>query len=173
MYFEIWKYIYFWGARSLLSLVHINDKYVIFIFCRYIWGDCPQIANKWDNIIIWNALRMQSELLECTSNIQECTTNFHSNGIRAHSASSVTGYQGGGVTCGASYLRNYVMFMRKYIVLWWGSRKSFWTRIHIGHKFYQQGLYWKWLIFLMSVCFDLGTRNNRTSVILHVTYEIH
>ena len=40
---------------------------------------------------IWNALRMHSEFLEYTSNIQECTTNFHSDGIRAHSASSVTG----------------------------------------------------------------------------------
>ena len=40
---------------------------------------------------IWNALRMQSEFLECTSNIQECRKNFHSDGIRAHSASSVTG----------------------------------------------------------------------------------
>ena len=40
---------------------------------------------------IWNALRIQSEFLECTSNIQECTTNVHSDGIRAHSASSVTG----------------------------------------------------------------------------------
>ena len=40
---------------------------------------------------IWNALRMHSEFLEYTSNIQECSTNFHSNGIRAHSASSVTG----------------------------------------------------------------------------------
>ena len=40
---------------------------------------------------IWNALRMQSEFLECTSNIQECTTNFHSDGIRAHSGSSATG----------------------------------------------------------------------------------
>ena len=38
-----------------------------------------------------NALRMQSEFLEWTSNIQECTTNFHSDGIPAHSASSVTG----------------------------------------------------------------------------------
>ena len=43
---------------------------------------------------IWNALRMQSEFLERTSNIQECTTNFHSNGILAHSASSVTGVLG-------------------------------------------------------------------------------
>ena len=40
---------------------------------------------------IWNALRMQSAFLEYTSNIQECTTNFHSDGIRAHLASSVTG----------------------------------------------------------------------------------
>ena len=40
---------------------------------------------------IWNALSMQSEFLEYTSNIQECTTNFHSDGIRAHSASIVTG----------------------------------------------------------------------------------
>ena len=40
---------------------------------------------------IWNAVRMQSEFLEYTSNIQECTTNFHSDGIRTHSASSVTG----------------------------------------------------------------------------------
>ena len=40
---------------------------------------------------IWNALRMQSEFLEYTSNIQECISNFHSEGIRAHSASSVTG----------------------------------------------------------------------------------
>ena len=37
---------------------------------------------------IWNALRMHSEFLERTSNIQEYTTNFHSDGI---SASSVTG----------------------------------------------------------------------------------
>ena len=40
---------------------------------------------------IWSALRMQSEFLEYTSNIQECTTNFHSDGIRDHSASRVTG----------------------------------------------------------------------------------
>ena len=40
---------------------------------------------------VWNALRMQSEFLECASNIQECTKNFHSDGIPAHSASSVTG----------------------------------------------------------------------------------
>ena len=33
---------------------------------------------------IWNALRMQSEFLECTSNIQECTKKIHSDGIRAH-----------------------------------------------------------------------------------------
>ena len=40
---------------------------------------------------VWNALRMQSEFLECTSNIQEYTKKIHSDGIPAHSASSVTG----------------------------------------------------------------------------------
>ena len=39
---------------------------------------------------IWNALRMQSEFLECTLNIQEYTKIFHSDGTPAHSASSVT-----------------------------------------------------------------------------------
>ena len=39
---------------------------------------------------IWYALRMQSEFLECTPNIQEYTKNFNSNGIPAHSASGVT-----------------------------------------------------------------------------------
>ena len=39
---------------------------------------------------IWNVIRMQSDFLECTSNIQEYTKNFHSDGISAHSASSVT-----------------------------------------------------------------------------------
>ena len=38
---------------------------------------------------IWNAHRIQSECLECTSNIKECTTNFHSDGIPAHSDSRV------------------------------------------------------------------------------------
>jgi len=32
---------------------------------------------------IWNAHRIQSEFLECTSIVKECTTNFHSNGILA------------------------------------------------------------------------------------------
>ena len=36
------------------------------------------------------ALRMHSEFLECTLNIQEYTKNLHSDGILAHSASSVT-----------------------------------------------------------------------------------
>jgi len=35
---------------------------------------------------IWNAHRVQSEFLECTSIIKEYTTNFHSNGILAHSS---------------------------------------------------------------------------------------
>ena len=42
---------------------------------------------------IWNAHRMQSEFLECTSIIKdykEYTTNFHSDGILAHSGTSVT-----------------------------------------------------------------------------------
>ena len=33
---------------------------------------------------------MQSEFLECTSIIKEYTTNFHSDGILAHSGTSVT-----------------------------------------------------------------------------------
>ena len=43
---------------------------------------------------IWNAVRRQAEFFKCTSNIQECRKNFHSDGIPAHSASSVT-IQGG------------------------------------------------------------------------------
>jgi len=41
--------------------------------------------------IIWNAHRIQSEFLKCTSIIEEYTTNFHSDGILAHSGTSVTG----------------------------------------------------------------------------------
>ena len=40
---------------------------------------------------IWNALRMQLELEEITSNCQEYTSNFHSNSILVHSNASVTG----------------------------------------------------------------------------------
>jgi len=40
---------------------------------------------------IWNAHRMQSECLKCTSIIEEYTTNFHSDGILAHSGTSVMG----------------------------------------------------------------------------------
>ena len=41
--------------------------------------------------IHWNS-NCRSSFNHClSSNIQECTTNFHSDGIRAHSASSVTG----------------------------------------------------------------------------------
>ena len=47
------------------------------------------LATRMDQII-WNALRMQAEFLEYTSNIQEYTTNFHSDDIPAHSVSSVT-----------------------------------------------------------------------------------
>ena len=36
-------------------------------------------------------LKCTQEVLECTSNIQEYTKNVHSDGIPAHSASSVTG----------------------------------------------------------------------------------
>ena len=32
---------------------------------------------------IWNAHRIQSEFLECTSIVKECTTKFHSDGIPA------------------------------------------------------------------------------------------
>jgi len=40
---------------------------------------------------IWNAHRMQSEFLKCNSIVQEYTTTFHSDGILAHSSTSVTG----------------------------------------------------------------------------------
>ena len=44
-----------------------------------------KLATRMDQII-WNALRMQAELLEYT-NIQEYTTTFHSDDIPAHSVS--------------------------------------------------------------------------------------
>ena len=39
---------------------------------------------------IWNAHRIQSEVLECISIVKECTANFHSDGIPAHSGTRVT-----------------------------------------------------------------------------------
>ena len=41
---------------------------------------------------IWNAHRIQTEFLECTSIVKECTTNFHSDGIPAHSGTRVTAH---------------------------------------------------------------------------------
>ena len=40
---------------------------------------------------IFGIHRTQSELLKCTSIVEEYTTNFHSDGIPAHSGTSVTG----------------------------------------------------------------------------------
>ena len=48
---------------------------------RLVAGMCPNIRN---------ALRIQSERLECTSNVNECRRNFHSDGIPAHSDTRVT-----------------------------------------------------------------------------------
>jgi len=39
---------------------------------------------------IWNAHRIQSEFLECTSIVEEYTTNFHSDGIPVHSDTRVS-----------------------------------------------------------------------------------
>jgi len=50
-----------------------------------------RVTRVWPNI--WNARRIQSEVLEYTSIVKECTTNFHSDGIPAHS-----GYTGTRVT---------------------------------------------------------------------------
>ena len=47
------------------------------------------LATRMDQIM-WNALRMQAEFLEYTSNIQEYTMNFHSDDNPAHSVCSVT-----------------------------------------------------------------------------------
>ena len=41
MYFEIWKYIYFWGARSLRSLAHINYIIHDFFFLSVHLGVLP------------------------------------------------------------------------------------------------------------------------------------
>jgi len=43
---------------------------------------------------IWNAHRMQSEFSKCNSIVHEYTTTFHSDGILAHSSTSVTGFNG-------------------------------------------------------------------------------
>ena len=50
MYFETWKYIYFWGARSLRSLAHISYKYMIFFSSVGTFGGLappPPIAKGW------------------------------------------------------------------------------------------------------------------------------
>jgi len=47
-----------------------------------------RVTRMWPNI--WNAHRIQTEFLECTSTVKECTMNFHSDGIPAHSGTRVT-----------------------------------------------------------------------------------
>ena len=64
--------------------IHFECRSIFFHFVKTI-GPATRMGPN-----IWNALRLQSEFLECTSNIQECRMNFHSDGIPALSASSVT-----------------------------------------------------------------------------------